>query len=388
MRVGLVGKPNVGKSTFFKAATLKDVAIADYPFTTIEPNHGVAYVRTSCPHVQLNKSCNPQHGACLDGVRFVPLELVDVAGLVPGAHTGRGLGNKFLDDLRRADALLHVVDATGASDAEGRPVPPGTRDPLEDVRFLEEEITWWIDGILSDDWDRLAKKAQSAGESFEQLIAEKLTGLGLSEKMVHAAFREGTGDRHALAAAVRRIGKPLLVAFNKADKVPKARIDELAAKLGTLPHQATAADAEVALRGAAKAGLLRYVPGASGFEAVDSAKLTPKQREALDFIRIHVLEPYGSTGVLAALERAAYDLLKLIVVFPVEDEGHWTDKKGNVLPDAHLIPQGSTARDLAYRVHTDLGKHFIRAVDGRLKRVIGADHALKNGDVVRIVADG
>lgn len=387
MKIGLVGKPNVGKSTFFKAATLKDVAIADYPFTTIDPNHGIGYARTRCPHVEFQTPCNPQHGACLEGTRFVPVELVDVAGLVPGAHEGRGRGNQFLDDLRQADALIHIVDASGATDEEGRPVAPGTRDPLDDVRFLDEETTWWIEGILAGDWDRMFKKVHVSGEKLEALLAQKLTGLGLTEKMMHAALREGGTDRRGLARAVRKISKPILVAFNKADKVPKARVDELTGRLGGTPAQATAADAEVALRGAAKAGLIHYVPGGAAFEFAAGGSLNPRQQQALEYIRAHVLGPYGTTGVVGALERVAFDMLQQIVVFPVEDDHKLTDKRGNVLPDAHLVPQGATARDLAFRVHTDLGKSFIRAVDARTRRVIGAEHPLKNGDVVRIVAN-
>jgi len=386
LKIGLVGKPNVGKSTFFKASTLKDVAIADYPFTTIEPNVGVAYVRAPCPHVQLGVQCKPNQGECHDGVRFVPVELVDVAGLVPGAHEGRGLGNKFLDDLRRADALVHVVDASGSSNAEGQAVAPGTHDPMADVQFLEDEITWWIDGILAKDWDRIFKRAQVSGEKLETLLHEKLTFLGMSEKMVAAAIREGGLDHMLIAKAVRRLSKPILVAFNKSDKVPKERIAELAARVGKTPWHATSADSEIALRGAAKAGLIRYEPGGQTFDVADPARLNAKQKQALDYIRDHVLVPHGSTGVLPALEHAVYDLLKLIVVYPVEDDSKFTDKKGSVLPDAHLVPQGSTARDLAFRVHTQLGEHFIRAVDAKTKRVVGADHALQPGDVIRIVA--
>ena len=80
-------------------------------------------------------------------------------------------------------------------------------------------------------------------------------------------------------------------------------------------------------------------------------------------------------------------MLKLIVVYPVEDETHLTDKNGRILPDAYFMKQGSTAKDLAYKVHTDLGEHFIRAIDARTHRIIGGDHILKDGDVIRIVAD-
>jgi hypothetical protein len=317
---------------------------------------------------------------------------------VPGAHEGKGLGNKFLDDLRQAHALIHVVDASGSSDAEGIAVAPGTRDPTEDVQFLESEIEWWIDGILADNWDRLVKKAESAGEKIERALSEKLGGLGMTENQIAMAIRKaeldpksahtwGVDGRRRFAATIRRISKPVLVALNKSDRVTNARIQEITARDKDRPWVATAADAEVALRAAAKAGLIGYEPGGKDFAVTSGATLNEKQTHALEFVRTHVLHEHGSTGVLQALEHAAYAMLDLIVVFPVEDEAKLTDKKGRVLPDAHLVPRGSTARDLAYRVHTDLGKNFIRAVDARTKRVIGADHVLAPGDVVRIVAD-
>lgn len=398
MKIGLVGKPNVGKSTFFKAATLKDVAAADYPFTTIDPNVGVAYVRTKCPHADLDVDCTPAHGECHDGTRFVPIELVDVAGLVPGAHEGKGLGNRFLDDLRQADALIHVVDASGASDPEGNPIDSGTHDPVSDVEFLESEIDWWIDGILADGWDRLVRRAASAGEKLERVLEDKLGGLGMREADITIAIRHarldpkgpdkwGDEGRFAFAQAIRRQSKPMLVALNKADKVDAARVQELGGRVDPTPYQATSADSEVALRGAAKAGLVAYAPGGAEFSLNEEGKLNEKQTEALELIRTKVLAVHGSTGILQALERTAYELLDLIVVYPVEDETHLTDKQGRVLPDAFLVPKGSTATDLAYKVHTDLGENFIRAVDARTRRVIGADHELADGDVVRIVAD-
>lgn len=393
-----MGKPNVGKSTFFKASTLKDVAIADYPFTTIQPNHGVGYVRVKCPHVEFGKPCTPVHGLCLDGVRFVPVELVDVAGLVPGAHSGRGLGNKFLDDLRQAHALLHVVDATGATNEEGQAVPAGSHDPMKDLAFLEAEMDEWIKAILADNWESVSKKAQSASAKIETILLEKLTGLGFTLPQIGAALRDakldpaqpahwGDAGLMTLAQSLRKVGKPTLVVLNKADKVDPAKAKALRDAIGADRTVLASADAEIALRGAAKAGLVRYAPGTGSFDLVDPAKLNPKQKQALDFIRLHVLDPYGGTGVLTALEKAAYGLLRQIVVFPVEDEAKLTDKKGNVLPDAHLVPVGSTAKDLAFRVHTQLGQNFIRAVDARTKRVIGADHTLQNGDVVRIIAN-
>lgn len=394
MEVGLVGKPNVGKSTFFSAATLAPAQIADYPFTTIEPNRGVAYVRVRCPHLDLGRPCKPVHGACEDGVRLVPVEMLDVAGLVPKAHEGRGLGNKFLDDLRQAAALIHIVDASGRTDFEGNAIKAGDHDPTEDVRFLEDELAHWIYGIVERDFEKNARRAELEETPVERLIHERLVGLGLSEAQVLLAVREAALPGRAstwrkeellrLGHALRRKGKPMILAANKADLAPPENLDRLRG-LGGYEVVPTSSEFELALRRAAKAGLVDYVPGASSFAVRDAAKLTEAQRKALDTVRAF-LGKFGSTGVQPCVEQTVFKLLDRIVAFPVEDETHWTDKKGNVLPDAFLVPRGSTAKDLAFRVHTDLGKHFIRAIDARTKMVVGHDHALKDGDVVKIVA--
>ncbi|HVM44287.1 MAG TPA: redox-regulated ATPase YchF [Candidatus Thermoplasmatota archaeon] len=395
MLVGLVGKPNVGKSTFFAAATKAPAEIANYPFTTIEPNRGVAYLRTPCPHVALGlPGCTPRTGKCGDGTRWVPTELLDVAGLVPDAHAGKGRGNQFLDDLRAADVLVHVVDASGATDAEGNPVGAGARDPALDVAFLENEIDWWIAGILGKGWERIARSITAAGgQKLDAVLAERVAGLGISEAQVkHVLLHAGLGSPTAwgdedllkLAREMRRLSKPILLALNKADLAAPETLARLQMTGATaIP---TSANAELALRKAADAGVLRYEPGDADFTVIDDAKLNAAQRKGLDYIRDHVMKPFGGTGVQQLLEKAVYDHLDRIVAFPVEDETHYTDKDGRVLPDAHLLKRGATAKDLAAKVHTDLAKHFIRAVDAKRKRVIGADHALETGDVVRIVA--
>ena len=394
MELGVVGKPNVGKSTFFAAATLAPAQIANYPFTTVDPNRGIAYVRKRCPHLDLGHVCNPNNAPCQGGVRLVPVELLDVAGLVPRAHEGRGLGNKFLDDLRQASAFIHVVDASGGTDFEGNPVAPGSHDPLEDVRFLEDELAHWIAGILGRNWEKDARRADLDGTSAERVLHDRLTGLGLTEPQIHQALRETPLDPKMarwtpedllrLAKGLRRRGKPMLLAVNKADLASPAQLERFRV-LDGVEAVPTASEYELALRRAAKAGLIAYEPGADTFDVADASKLSPAQGKGLERIRTFLKER-GSTGVQACIENAVTKLLNLIVVYPVEDELRWTDKKGNVLPDAFLVPRGSTTQDVAFKVHTDLGNHFIRAIDGRTKRVVGHDHAVQDGDVIKIVA--
>ncbi|RLF37163.1 MAG: redox-regulated ATPase YchF [Thermoplasmata archaeon] len=398
MQIGIVGKPNVGKSTFFNAATEAHAEIANYPFTTIDANHGVMYVGKPCPCRDFNVTCTPHNSKCINGTRFVPIEAIDVAGLVPDAHKGRGLGNKFLDDLRQAHALIHIVDASGSTDAEGKPCPPGTYNPIKDVEFLEKEITYWMNGIIKKNWENIARRCELEGKKIENMLAEKLTGLGVKEEQIHNGLRTLNLDYNKpskwtdeqlleLSSYIRKHSKPMLIAFNKCDIASdniNIQIEELRKK-GYIVVP-TSAEAELALSNASKKGLIKYKPGSNDFEILKKTELTDKQLKALEYIKTHVLQKYGSTGVQKCIEEAV-KMLKLIVVYPVEDETHLTDKNGRILPDAYFMKQGSTAKDLAYKVHTDLGEHFIRAIDARTHRIIGADHILKDGDVIRIIAD-
>ncbi len=396
MDVGLVGQPNVGKSTLFNALTLLHVPMAPYPFTTVEPNRGVSHVRIPCPHTELGRPCQPGNAPCEEGVRWIPVQLVDVAGLVPGAHQGRGLGNRFLDDLRQAEGFLQVVDLTGATGPEGNRSAPHTFEPTEAVRFLEEELVLWLSEVLGRQWDKLARSAELTGGKPDELLAGRLAGLGFTLPQVQAALRQTALDQahpsrwegDALTGLARTLittHRPRWVVANKADESTPPAAEQLRQALAPLASSPASAEVELTLRRADQAGLIRYRPGDSGFTRVRPDALTAGQARALEGID-RFLSLWRTTGVQEALEGLVFTGLQRMVVFPVEDESRWTDSKGRVLPDAFLVPRGTTARQLAYRVHTDLGEGFLKAVDARRKRTLGADHPLEPGDVIRVVS--
>lgn len=393
MLVGLIGKPNSGKSSFFSAATLIDVPIANYPFTTIEPNVGVAYVLKRCVHVELGVADNPKNSLCVEGIRYIPVKLVDVAGLIPDASKGMGLGNRFLDELRRADALIHVVDASGSTDKEGRVVEAGSHDPLEDVQFVEKEYDLWLAGIMKKDWEKVSHMSDFS--KVTDALLERLAGLEVSRAVLYDAFRRAglsqkvqewkEEDLLALSTEIRKLSKPMLIAANKCDLPTAKKNVERLRQTGRLVVPCSAA-AEILLKKAAQRGLIHYIPGDSTFRVKEGVSLTQEQEKALKSVEEKVLKEWGSTGVQRALNEAYFTLLGGVVVYPVEDENRYSDKSGNVLPDAYIMPKGSTARDLAYRIHTDLGKSFLYAVDARRKQRLGADYQLKDGDVIKIVS--
>ncbi len=394
MDVGIVGKPNVGKSTFFAAMTMSAAEIANYPFTTVEPNIGVGYVRGKCPHEEFEVQCTPNNSQCENGTRLIPVKMIDVAGLVPDAWQGKGLGNKFLDDLRQASVLIHVVDASGGTSIDGNPVAVGSHDPREDVDFLTAEISYWLRSIILKDWKKIARQSSLEGMKIERMLQERLGGLAFMESQIARALRnvalEGQPDKWSeddllkLATEIQKVGKPMIIAANKCDLAPEEMLNSLTSDKDHIVIP-TAAEYELALSRAAKSGLIEYESGASEFTINDDGGLSDAQKSALGTISEY-LAKFGGTGVQKCLETAVYELLDLISVYPVEDENKLTDKEGRVLPDVYLIPKGSNARDLAYKVHTDLGDNFIRAIDARTKRVVGSDHELKDCDVMTIVA--
>jgi ribosome-binding ATPase YchF (GTP1/OBG family) len=383
--LALAGKPNCGKSTFFRAATMAHAEIANYPFTTIDANFGVAYIRTACPCRGLGLTCD----ACTEGVRFVPVNLIDVAGLVPEAHKGKGLGNQFLDNLRQADAILHIVDASGATDSEGNPVDIGSHNPLEDIEFLGFEMTMWIYGILDKHWAKIQRQAQSKTYSLYHGVSDVLTGLGISpEEVRDAEVAAGIELSHAgehelirFCKEILKISKPMVPVANKADQAPPELLDRMIA-VGAIPASAAG---ELALRNAAAANLVRYIPGDQVFSVVNEGALTPPQKAGLAKISEYMVR-FKGTGVQQAINYTVQQLLDMIVVYPVEDEHKFSDSRGRVLPDAFLMRKGSTPRDLAFQVHTDIGERFLYAVDARTKMRIKDSYELREGDIVRIVS--
>jgi len=397
--IGIVGKTNVGKSTLFAALTLIPVEISNRPFTTIEPNIGIGHVRKRCVHIELKlENCNPRSGYCVRGFRFIPIKIMDVAGLVPGASEGRGLGNKFMDDLRQADALIHVVDASGSTDLEGRPVKPGTADPVEEALSIQREIDEWFYSVVKRVWDNKISKRIQVVQNPVDYIAQNLSGLSIKKyHVIEAIRRAGLEDKKpsswslddikTFSKELRLVSKPIIIAANKSDlTTAEDNIKRLKKVFGDRNVIPISALAEYILRKAALNGYIEYTPGDTDFKVIDESKLAEEQKKVLKIIRERVLEKYGSTGVQQLLNYVVFNVLDLIVVYPVEDHRRYTDHHGNVLPDAYLVQRGTTVRELAYMIHSDLGETFLYAINAKTGEKLGESYELRDDDVVKIVA--
>ena len=394
MLIGVVGKPNCGKSTFFKASTLVDVEIANYPFATIKPNHGIGYVKIDCIDSFFKVQCNPREGYCLNHKRFVPVELLDVAGLVPDAHLGKGLGLEFLNDLNQADALIHVIDVSGSTNEKGEVLAPLSYDPRNDIRFLETELNYWYLNILKKGWDKLARTMQQDKKEIAKTLAKQLSGLKVTEEIMERVmktlnFHESPlkwteEDLLSLATELRILTKPMIIAANKID-IPGAykNFEKIKEEFPNYTIIPCSSESELALKEAAKHNLIEYIPGSNDFKIIK--ELSEQQQKGLNFIKENILQKYNSTGVQEILNSIIFDNLKYIAIFP-GGLNKLSDSKGNILPDCFLMKENSTALDFAYRLHTDFGKNFIKAIDVKSKLPVGRDHKLKHLDVIEIMS--
>ncbi|MDE1828010.1 MAG: YchF-related putative GTPase [Candidatus Micrarchaeota archaeon] len=383
--VGIIGAPNKGKSTLFSALTMASAEIADYPFTTIKPNHGVAYVARECVEAELKVKCTPKNGICKGGIRYIPIQIVDVAGLVPGAHLGKGMGNQFLTDAICADVLIQVVDLSGKTDLSGN--GSENSNPAEDVKMIADELARWVSGIIKKHISGIAKRKDGA-----KALHEMLAGLRVSESQIESAISSssltssnigwGDLDIEAFSRALLKISKPLVVAANKMDIAPAGALEKLRKELEGYKVVECSAAIELALKKAAKAGAIDYNPGEKSFKILGN--LNPDQVKALEYMRRFTGK--SGTGVQQLLNSVVFEVLKMIVVYPVEDEGKYTNHFGEVLPDALLIERGKNVHDLAAKIHSDLAKNLLYAIDAKKRMRLNKEYLLKDNDVIKIVS--
>jgi len=397
IKIGLIGKTNAGKTTFFNAATLLKAAVSTYPFTTKRPNIGQAYVKTVCVCKELGVLDSPRNSSCIDGARFVPLQLIDLPGLIKGSWMGKGLGTQFLSVAAQADALIHIVDASGSIDADGKITKPGMGNPVADVYDIEEELVRWFVKVVEKTFRKLKKHPKKA-QSVERGLIEDLAGLKITPDHVKKALDKNSLAEKGLdewkqnyiwnfARSLREISKPTIIVANKMDLAPAEKnFEKLSKEFGHAFVVPAASDAELALRRAEQKGYVEYVPGEETFRVRSREKLTAEQREALTYVEQRVFSRWIQTGVQFALNTCAFKLLGLNAVYPVEDAERLSDKKGNVLPDVFLVPSNASVGDLATEIHSELAKTMIYAIDARAKIRLPADYRLKDRDVIKIVA--
>ena len=398
IKIGLVGKTNAGKTTFFNAATLLSAAVSTYPFTTKRPNVGQAYVRTICVCRELGVKDNPRNSMCLAGARFIPVQLIDLPGLIKGSWKGKGLGTQFLSVASQADALIHIVDASGSLGADGKLTKPGMGNPIADFYDIEEELVRWFAKVVERVLKKLNKRPRKV--SPEKGLTKELAGLKVTAEHVnkalqmnHLADREldrwKSDDLWNFAKSVREVSKPTIIVANKMDLSPAEKnYDRLTKEFGQAFVIPASSDAELALRRAEQKGYVEYVPGEEVFRVTAEEKLSPEQREALTYVEQRVFSKLIQTGVQFALNTCVFKLLGMNAVYPVEDADKLADRKGHVLPDVFLVPYNSTVADLAGQIHSELARTMIYAVDARAKIRLPADYRLKDRDVVKIVATG
>jgi ribosome-binding ATPase len=397
IRLGLIGKTNTGKTTFFNAATLATAEISNYPFTTKHPSTGDAHAITICVHKEFDVQDSPKNSRCMDGWRYIPIELVDLPGLIKGAWQGKGLGNQFLTVAAQSDALIHVVDVSGGIDVTGRVTEQGTGDPVADIGDIEEELAMWYLKLLEGNREKISRSINS-GVEIVAAITDVLRGVGVRAEHVKMALQknsmmDGKFDEFnpqkikGFLRSLRSISKPTLILANKIDLPSAAKnFKRLRDRYKDVLIIPSSADAELTLRRAESRGLIRYNPGDERFEIVHQEQVNDKQKWALNFIRRDILGEYLRTGVQFAINVAVFKLLSMNTVYPVADIKKLSDKHGNVLPDVYLMESGSTIEDLARTIHTELAKGILYAIDARDGLHLPRNYILKDRDILSIVS--
>jgi len=397
IKIGLIGKTNTGKTTFFNSATLSSEEISSYPFTTKSPVSGVAHAITLCVHPEFQIQDNPNNSKCLDGWRYIPIELIDLPGLIKDAWKGKGLGNQFLSIAAQSDVLLHVVDASGGVDSTGRITEVGSGDPISDFADIEEELIMWYHKILEGNRDKVSKLIKT-GTDVSDAITDLYRGIGVTKIHVKETFHATNleekefddfdmVDSKKFASHLRKISKPTLIVANKVDVEGAdknfARLRERYNDSIVIP---VSGDSEFVLRRAEQKGLIKYSPGSETFEIIKSDELNEKQINALNFIKKGIMGEYMRTGVQFAINVAVFKLLKMNSIYPVADEKNLADKKGRVLPDLILLKDGATINDLAKEIHSDLTKGLLYGKDLRYNLRLPVDYQLRDRDVVSLVS--
>lgn len=397
IKIGLIGKTNTGKTTFFNSATLSSEEISSYPFTTKSPVSGVAHAITLCVHPEFEIQDNPNNSKCLDGWRYIPIELIDLPGLIKDAWKGKGLGNQFLSIAAQSDALLHVVDASGGIDSTGKISKVGTGDPISDFADIEEELIMWYHKILEGNRDKISKLIKT-GTDVLDAITDLYRGIGVTKIHVKETFHAtdleekdfddfDMVDSKKFASYLRKISKPTLIVANKVDVEGAdknfARLRERYNDSIVIP---VSGDSEFVLRRAEQKGLIKYSPGSETFDILKSDELNEKQINALNFIKKGIMGEYMRTGVQFAINVAVFKLLKMNSIYPVADEKNLADKKGRVLPDLILLKDGATINDLAKEIHSDLTKGLLYGKDLRYNLRLPTDYQLRDRDVVSLVS--
>lgn len=397
IKIGLIGKTNTGKTTFFNSATLSSEEISSYPFTTKSPVSGVAHAITLCVHPEFKIQDNPNNSKCVDGWRYIPIELIDLPGLIKDAWKGKGLGNQFLSIAAQSDALLHIVDASGGIDSTGKITEVGTGDPISDFADIEEELIMWYHKILEGNRDKVSKLIKT-GTDISDALTDLYRGIGVTKIHVKETFRTtnleekdfddfNMVDTKKFASYLRKISKPTLIVANKVDVVGAdknfTRLRERYNDSIVIP---VSGDSEFVLRRAEQKGLIKYSPGSETFEIIKSDELNEKQNNALNFIKQGIMGEYMRTGVQFAINVAVFKLLKMNSIYPVADEKNLADKKGRILPDLILLKDGATINDLAKEIHSDLTKGLLYGKDLRYNLRLPTDYQLRDRDVVSLVS--